>query len=158
MKLAKFSKVSHSQYILATSNSSDIYDGILLPRRATTASAGYDFFAPTDIVLAPGESVKVATGIRAYMPDNWVLLILPRSGLGFKYRLRLDNTVGVIDADYYDSSNEGHIFIKLTNEGAQPLQVKSGTAFAQGIFTQYMLTEDDCVESVRDGGMGSTTK
>lgn len=158
MKLAKFSKVSHSQYTLATNNSSDIYNSIILPRRATHASAGYDFFAPTDIVLEAGQSTKVATGIRAYMPDNWVLLILPRSGLGFKYRLRLDNTVGVIDADYYGSANEGHIFIKLTNEGTQPLHVPAGTAFAQGIFTQYMLTEDDSTEAVRNGGMGSTTK
>lgn len=158
MNLAKFSKVSLSQYTADTDNGELEYDSIILPHRATRSSAGYDFFAPRDICLEPGQSAKVATGIRAYMPDNWVLLILPRSGLGFKYRLRLDNTVGVIDADYYGSSNEGHIFIKITNEGDKPLSVGAGTAFAQGIFTQYMLTEDDCVQSTRDGGMGSTTK
>ncbi len=156
MTKAKFSKVSYQQYSGDTGNTQQVYDDIILPRRATLASAGYDFFSPTDIVLQAGQSAKVATGIRAYMPSSWVLLLLPRSGLGFKYRLRLDNTVGVIDADYYGSANQGHIFIKITNEGSQPLHVPAGSAFAQGIFTQYLLTEDDCVDTVRNGGMGST--
>ncbi len=158
MTLAKFDKVSYQQFCSSTQAERPMYDSIILPRRATMCSAGYDFFAPQDIVLQSGQTVKVATGIRAVMPDNWVLLILPRSGLGFKYRLRLDNTVGVIDADYARSDNEGHIFVKITNEGDKPLHIPAGSAFAQGIFTHYLLTEDDHVQTTRNGGMGSTSK
>ena len=92
------------------------------------------------------------------MPSNWVLLIYPRSGLGFKFRLKLNNTVGVIDADYSNSDNEGHIFIRITNEGDKVVHVPQGNGFAQGIFTQYLLTEDDDVTDLRNGGLGSTTK
>ena len=94
----------------------DIYENIRLPRRATAGSAGYDFFAPADITLKPGETVKIPTGIRVWMEPEWVLKCYPRSGLGFKYRLQLNNTVGIIDSDYYYSDNEGHIFSKITND------------------------------------------
>lgn len=156
MKLAKFDKVSLQQYMSVGGSSTEQYHSIKLPHRATACSAGYDFYAPAEVVLEPHQTVKIATGIRAFMPSNWVLLILPRSGLGFSYRLRLDNTVGVIDADYVDSDNEGHIFIKLTNEGDRQLHIPAGSAFAQGIFTQYLLTEDDDTTAIRNGGMGST--
>lgn len=137
-----------------------VYEAIRLPRRATKDSAGYDFFAPVDIVLAPGESMKVPTGVRCQMREDWVLQIFPRSGLGFKYRLQLNNTVGIIDADYYFSDNEGHIFIKLTNDSKEgrTLSVPAGSGFAQGIFLQYGITVDDDVEEVRNGGFGSTTR
>ena len=98
-----------------TSGIYELYDKVKLPQRATKGSAGYDFFAVTDIELKPGESLKIPTGIRAKIDEGWVLKIYPRSGLGFKYRLQLDNTVGIIDSDYYNSSNEGHIMIKMTN-------------------------------------------
>ena len=94
-----------------------MYDLLKLPKRATKFSAGYDFYVPIGFELDPGETIKVPTGIRCGMNTDWVLMIYPRSGLGFKYKVRLDNTVGVIDADYYFSDNEGHIFIKITNEG-----------------------------------------
>ena len=151
---AKFEKVSYTTF--SESGSQRTYQDIKLPRRATSKSAGYDFFAPTALTVAPGETVTVATGIRALMPDNWCLLIFPRSGLGFKYRLRLNNTVGVIDADYADSDNEGHIFIRMTNESDKLLEIPQGSAFAQGIFTQYLLTEDDDTIETRNGGLGST--
>ena len=159
-KLAKFEKVTQSQFLSAVSldNAIDCYNQIKLPRRATTCSAGYDFFAPYDFTLEPGQTITVATGIRALMPSNWVLLIYPRSGLGFKFRLKLNNTVGVIDADYSNSDNEGHIFIRITNEGDKTVTVAKGSGFAQGIFTQYLLTEDDDVTDLRNGGLGSTTK
>lgn len=153
---AKFEKVSYE--IFSQNGTRHTYDTIKLPRRATVKSAGYDFFAPIDLDIAPGETVTVATGVRALMPDNWCLMIFPRSGLGFKYRLRLNNTVGIIDADYSDSDNEGHIFIRMTNESNQSLHVDMGTAFAQGIFVQYMLTEDDDTVEQRNGGLGSTTR
>ncbi|MBQ6324705.1 MAG: deoxyuridine 5'-triphosphate nucleotidohydrolase, partial [Clostridia bacterium] len=84
-----------------------------LPRRATAGSAGYDFLSPLAFSLAPGESLRIPTGVRARIDDGWVLMLFPRSGLGFKYRLQLNNTVGIVDADYFGARNEGHIFIKL---------------------------------------------
>ena len=151
---AKFEKVSYEIY--SANGTRQIYDSIKLPRRATAKSAGYDFFAPTELTVAPGQTVTVATGVRALMPDSWCLMIFPRSGLGFKYRLRLNNTVGIIDADYSDSDNQGHIFVRMTNESDTPLTIAQGSAFAQGIFVQYLLTEDDDTTETRNGGLGST--
>ena len=153
---AKFEKVSPEQFLQY--GEKQTYEKIKLPRRATAKSAGYDFFAPTEIRLAAGETVTVATGVRALMPDDFCLMIFPRSGLGFKYRLKLNNTVGIIDADYADSDNEGHIFVRMTNEGDKALVIDAGTAFAQGIFVRYGLTEDDDATERRNGGLGSTTK
>ena len=122
-----------------------IYESLKLPKRATKKSAGYDIYMPISVVLNPGETVKVPTGIRVKMEDDYVFMIYPRSGLGFKYRLQLNNTVGVIDADYYDSDNEGHIFVKITNDSneGKSVSLEEGTAFAQGIFMQYAITYDD---------------
>lgn len=139
----------------------DIYGGIELPKRATAGSAGYDFFAPVKIKIAPGQTVKIPTGIRCRIDNNWVLKCYPRSGLGFKYRMQLDNTVGIIDSDYYDSDNEGHIFIKVTNDSKRPfknINVHRGDGFAQGIFVEYGITIDDEAAGIRNGGFGSTTE
>lgn len=155
-RIAKFEKVSFNQY--QEFGSKEVYDQIVLPLRATKGSAGYDFFAPEDINLAPNDTIKVATGVRVKIEDGWLLQIFPRSSLGFKYRLTLNNTVGIIDSDYYYSDNEGHIFIKMTNCGDKPLCIKKGQGFAQGIFTEFGITTDDQVDSIRNGGMGSTTK
>ena len=154
-KAAKFEKVSFVEF--GEYGLREVYDGIKLPKRATAKSAGYDFFAPTAITVAPNQTVTVATGIRALMPDSWCLMIFPRSGLGFKYKLRLNNTVGIIDADYAGSDNEGHVFIRMTNESDKPLEIPQGSAFAQGIFVQYLLTEDDDATATRNGGLGSTS-
>lgn len=132
------------------------YDDIKLPVRATTGSAGYDFFAPVGFVIPLGvDSIVVPTGIRCKMDEGFVLSIYPRSGLGFKYRVGLDNTVGIIDQDYYNSDNEGHIMIKLHSD-RQDTSVNIGDAFAQGIFTEYCITIDDETDGVRNGGFGST--
>ncbi len=151
----KFKKVSYDTF--AAHGDRDTYDNIQMPHRATSKSAGYDIFAPTDLDIAPGQTVTVPTGLRVLMPDNVCLMLFPRSGLGFKYRLRLNNTVGIIDADYCDSDNEGHIFVRMTNESDRPLHIDKGTAFVQGIFVQYLLTADDDVSAKRNGGLGSTT-
>ena len=137
----------------------EIYQSLKLPRRATTGSAGYDFYSPVDFDLQPGESLKMPTGIRAQMEEGWVLKVYPRSGLGFKYRLQLNNTVGIIDSDYFYSDNEGHIFIKITNDSREgkTLHVDKGTGFAQGIFVEFGITVDDDAAALRNGGMGSTT-
>lgn len=130
---------------------------IILPKRATAGSAGYDFFAPVTFMLEPDESITVPTGIRAYMEEGYVLLMFPRSGLGFKYKLRLDNTVGVIDSDYYFSSNEGHIIVKMTNCGTVPLRVEKDQAFCQGVFVPFGVIDGDDCDKKRDGGFGSTS-
>ena len=137
----------------------EIYEKIKLPRRATSGSAGYDFFAPERIVLKPGETAKIPTGIRAEMEPEWVLKLYPRSGLGFKYRLQLNNTVGIIDSDYFYSDNEGHIFAKITNDSREgkTVEIPEGTGFMQGIFLEYGITVDDEADAVRNGGFGSTT-
>lgn len=136
------------------------YERVKLPCRATSGSAGYDFFAPVGFELPAGETITVPTGVRALMEDGWVLTVYPRSGLGFKYRFQMDNSVGVIDSDYAHSDNEGHIFLRMTNDSRQgrTLVLAAGTAFAQGIFLPYGITVDDRADGVRHGGLGSTTR
>ena len=150
-KIANFEKVSENI-------SGILQSDVVLPTRATTGSAGYDFRSPVSFVLEPGEGITVKTGVRCRIENGWVLLLFPRSSLGFKYRLRLDNTVGVIDSDYYYSSNEGHIMVRLTNCGEKTLTVSKGDAFCQGVFVPFGITEDDSVTTVRNGGLGSTGK
>ncbi len=161
-RIARFEKVSLTRFILDSSGvaGETEYDTVKLPKRATSGSAGYDFYSPIDFTLQPNETIKIATGIRAYMEDGWVLKIYPRSGLGFKYRLGLNNTVGIIDQDYYFSDNEGHIQIKITNASLEgkTLNIKKGEAFAQGIFLEYGITYDDDSQEKRNGGFGSTNK
>jgi len=164
-RIARFEIVSFEQFKSSFDNLSEveiknIYDNLKLPKRATKGSAGYDFYAPFKITLKPGETVKVPTGIRAYMELNWVLKLYPRSGLGFKYRLQLNNTVGIIDSDYYYSDNEGHIFAKITNDSneGKTVEIEAGTGFMQGIFVEYGITFDDDANEIRNGGFGSTTK
>lgn len=160
-RIAKFEKVSLGQFRegYPDENAEKIYNALKLPERATSGSAGYDFFAPFDIELKPGETIKVPTGVRVKIAEGWLLSLYPRSGLGFKFRLRLDNTVGIIDSDYYFSDNEGHIFAKLTNESndGKTVKIPAGTGFMQGIFTEYGITEDDDADGIRNGGFGSTT-
>ncbi len=158
-KIARFMKVSAAQFERDwLGGAPNPYEKIRLPRRGTAGSAGYDFFAPMDFSLAPGEFIRIPTGIRAQMEDGWVLTIYPRSGQGFKYRVQLYNSVGVIDADYFGAENEGHIQIKLVNANTEgkTLHVRQGEAFAQGIFLPFGITVDDDAEGQRSGGFGST--
>ncbi len=137
----------------------EIYTNIKLPERKTIGSAGYDFHIPFDITLSPGQSVLIPTGIRCSMEPGWVLNLYPRSSLGFKYRLQLNNTVGIIDSDYYHSDNEGHIMAKITNDSIEGsiMKLNAGDGFIQGIFVEYGITVDDETDGVRNGGTGSTT-
>jgi len=168
-RVGKFHKVSLSQFIEGWKDTFEgvtdvecekIYNTVKLPVRATKGSAGYDFFTPITVTIKPNETVKIPTGIRVEMLEDWVLKLYPRSGLGFKYRLQLNNTVGIIDSDYFYSSNEGHIFIKITNDSNEnkELIIEAGTGFAQGIFIEYGITYDDDVLSIRNGGFGSTSQ
>lgn len=168
-RIAQFRKVSYPQFREGYLDSfgeceeteiQEIYEKLILPSRATSGSAGYDFYMPVTVVLAPGETIKLPTGIRVWMEPDWVLKCYPRSGLGFKYRIQLNNTVGIIDSDYYNSDNEGHIFAKITNDTneGKTVELKAGTGFMQGIFVEYGITVDDRVTQIRNGGFGSTTK
>lgn len=166
-RIAEFEKVSFEQFAKDWSknfpniSADEVYANIKLPQRATSGSAGYDFYAPCDLTIKKGESLLIPTGIRAKIDEGWVLNIFPRSGLGFKHRVQLDNTVGIIDADYYNSSNEGHIMIKLScdaHDDGHTVSVGAGDGFAQGIFMQFGIVFDDAADGVRDGGFGSTTK
>lgn len=131
---------------------------ITMPRRGTARSAGYDIFAPFDFELKPMEEIKIPTGIKAYMLDDECLKIYPRSGLGFKYHLKIANTIPVIDSDYFgNKSNEGHIYVKLRNEGDKIVSIRQGEAFCQAIFEKYLLIDgDDFTGNERMGGFGST--
>lgn len=162
-KVAQFHKVSLEQFTQSWDLGGDpktIYEQIQLPKRATKGSAGYDFFTPVAIELKPGQTIKIPTGIRVEMEENWVLKLYPRSGLGFKYRLQLNNTVGIIDSDYFYSDNEGHIFAKITNDSNKDktVNLEAGEGFMQGIFIEYGITFDDDATQIRNGGFGSTTK
>ncbi len=166
-KIRGFEKISLEQYhkdeAIGLDRDKDFteeYNGIKLPQRATLKSSGYDIFSPFDFKLEPNEQIKLPTGIKVYMLDDEELLIFPRSSIGFKYNVKINNTVGKIDADYYNNpTNEGHIWIKFTNTGDKLWEVKQGEAIAQGTFYNYLITDDDSpVSSNRIGGIGSTNK
>ena len=168
-RIAQFFKVTQDNFIAAMTEEfpqytetdiKDMYDSLELPKRATKGSAGYDFYAPFSVSLPPASTIKIPTGIRVKMDEDWVLKVYPRSGLGFKYRLQMNNTVGIIDSDYFYSDNEGHIFIKMTNDSneGKTVDVAAGTGLVQGIFLEYGITVDDEADGVRNGGFGSTTK
>ena len=160
-KIAQFMKVSPERFAQDWNfDAPNPYGELKLPRRGTSGSAGYDFYSPLDFTLAPGEIIKIPTGMRARIDEGWVLTLYPRSGQGFKYRLQLYNTVGVIDSDYFGATNEGHIHVKIVNanQEGKTLTVKKGEAFAQGIFLPFGVTVDDDASDVRTGGFGSTDR
>ena len=158
-RIAKFHKVSFQQFLEGWTDTfgeqketevRDIYESIRMPRRATTGSAGYDFFTPVDVTLQPGETIKIPTGIRAEMQEDWVLNLYPRSGLGFKYGFQFVNTIGLVDSDYRDA-----IRCKFTVR--HPLDLVKGQKFMQGIIVHYKtFPEEKAPVAVRKGGFGST--
>lgn len=160
-KIRGFEKISFEQYVKDIGGErhelAEEYLDIKLPRRATAKSAGYDIYSPFSFELNPGETIKIPTGIKAYMQDDEVLKIYIRSSLGFKYDVTLSNNVGIIDADYANALNEGHIWIKLINHGDKTLSINKGEAIAQGIFEKYLKVDNDTpVKDERVGGIGST--
>ena len=162
MNIAKFEKVSKEQFSkdakdLLSIDLSD-YDSIKIPARATEGSAGYDFVCPFDLTIKPGEMVKIPTGIRCYIEKNYVLQIYPRSSIGIKYQVSLANTVGIIDSDYYNAINEGHIITALVNRGDKDFEIKKGDRIVQGIFVEYHTADEEPVTTKRTGGFGSSNK
>lgn len=171
-ELYGFSKVSHSQYDAAISsspfNSGPLYvpwEDLKLPKRATAGSAGYDIYSSVSFVLHPGETVKFPTGIKCKIPTGCFLMVVPRSGFGFRTSTRLANTTGVIDADYTNSDNEGHIWVKLympridDEDTPRELVINKGDAVCQGIVVPYyQFINEEPPQQKRNGGFGSTTK
>ena len=158
MSIAKFTHVSEAQYAEAMSGREGFLPltEIALPKRATAGSAGYDFVSTLEVTIPAGGTALIPTGIRAEMEQGWVLLLFPRSSLGFKYGMRLSNTVGVIDSDYAFAKNEGHIMVKLRNPLSGPVTIGRGERFCQGVFLPYGTAEEDEVLTGRTGGFGST--
>lgn len=156
--MRKFEKISKEQFEKDLKEVCE-YSDIVIPTRSTKHSAGYDFVSPISFTLNPGESKKVPTGIKASMNEDEFLAILVRSSMGFKYNVRLCNQVGIVDSDYYNNpDNEGHIFVKIQNEGDKEVIINKGDRFAQGIFMNYLITDDDIAFGERTGGFGSTNK
>ena len=166
-RVARFEKVSFEQFNAdfadcvnseIVMDSTEAFENVVIPRRATAGSAGYDIVSPVPFRLEPGESIRIPTGLRIKMEPGWVLLALPKSGLGIKYRFQLDNTCGVIDSDYYNARNEGHILISMTNDSksGKVLEFPAGKAFVQTILIPYGITYDDEADGERTGGFGST--
>lgn len=155
--MRKFEKISKSEFLKDVPDAN--YDDIILPKRSTLNSAGYDFYSVISFTLNPGERRVIPTGIKASMDSNEFLSIYIRSSLGFKWNIRMCNQVGIIDADYYNNSeNEGHIFVCLMNEGDKVLEIKKGDRIVQGIFMPFLITDDDKTTDIRMGGIGSTNK
>ena len=163
-KIAKFEKVSYNQFKNDFMDSfpqynekevEEIYHSIQLPKRATK---GYDFYSPIDFELNPGQTIKIPTGIRVRIENGWVLGLYPRSGLGFKYRLQLNNTVGIIDSDYYNSDNEGHMFMQMRNFTDEEVVIEKGERVVQGVFMPFLVADGDenQEKEERTGGFGST--
>jgi len=159
MVIANFERVSNSQFkqdLKSLLNVDVKENDIKLPVRATKGSAGYDFYCPCDLVIKPGMIVKIPTGIRCKIDGNYVLNLYPRSSLGFKYQMSLLNTVGIIDADYYNADNEGHIIAGIINRGNTDIVLNKNDRFVQGVFLEYFLASEEENSNERHGGFGST--
>lgn len=171
--MIKFEKVSFEQFchdfVVMTGENNEfdeqtirgLYDSIQLPKRSTSQSAGYDFFTPYLCQIQTGCDARILTGIRAIMDPGYVLMIYPRSSLGIKSGVTLANSTGIIDADYANAKNEGHIHIVLTAKESPVkhfVTLAQGDRVAQGVFLKFFTTDDDVADGVRTGGMGSTGK
>ena len=168
-KVAQFEKVSFEQFKKDIADTfcdeftkherfETVYNEISLPKRSTKYSAGHDIKIPFKYILRPNETVKIPTGIRCKMDDEYVMFVFPRSSLGIKKNMVITNTVGVIDSDYYDADNEGHIFICIKNCGNETIKFEQNDAITQAVFVPFGVADDDEITTERTGGIGSTGK
>ena len=173
MKVARFSKVSYEQFVkdmtadgltFTDAFLKDAYERIKLPTRATSGSAGYDICTPIAFDLrnlnADPKGFTFPTGIRCEMAPGYFMMIVPKSGLGFKHYSRLGNCTGIIDGDFYYSDNEGDIHVNIRSDipNNPPVHIEAGKAVCQAIFIPYAVTDDDNATGTRNGGFGSTGK
>lgn len=156
--MRKFEIISINQFNKDFKNIDTKYDDIIIPKRSTKFSAGYDFYMPYDLTVKKNEVVLIPTGIKTMLNSDEFLGIYIRSSLGFKYNLRMCNQVGIIDSDYYNNpSTEGHIFVKLKNEGDNDIILKKYDRYVQGIIQKYYIVDNEKeVEDIRVGGIGSS--
>jgi dUTP pyrophosphatase len=132
---------------------------IKLPVRATKNSAGYDFYSPIDLEIAPHTAEMVWTNVKACFNGDEVLMLAVTSGMG-KNGIMLSNNVGIIDADYYSNvSNDGNVGFRLYNFLDKMYQIKAGDKIGQGLFFKYLTVDDEKeITTARIGGFGSTVK
>lgn len=156
----KFEKISYKQFKIDVFDDENLYDEYNLPRRGTKYSAGYDFFSLYDFTLKPGEIKKIPTGVKIKMGSDEMLMLVVRGSMGFKYNVRMCNQIGIFESDYYNNeSNEGHVWLKIQNEGEIDYVVKKGDAICQGIFTKFLTVDnEEEIKNIRKGGFGSTNK
>lgn len=139
-----FEKISFDQFKKDVAEDINLYNAYELPQRDSNSTAGYDIYLLQDLIIEPNEIKKIPTGIKSFFEKDEVLFIIVRSSTGFKYNIRLCNQVGVIDADYYNNqNNEGHIWLKIQNEGKEKVIIPQGEAIVQGIFLKYLTTQSD---------------
>lgn len=139
-----FEKISFEQFSKDVTDNKKLYNDIKIPKRDSDSTAGYDIYLLSDVTLKPNEILKLPTGLKCLLEKDEVLLLIIRSSMGFKYNIRLCNQVGVIDADYYNNKdNEGHIWIRIQNEGDKEVSFNKGEAIVQGIFFKYLKTKSD---------------
>ncbi len=146
---------------------------IILPKRSTKNSAGYDFCCAEDVKIESyfkkvlkaitnkeEEALKptlIKTGVKAYMQEDEVLYIYNRSSNPMKKGLVMANSVGVIDSDYFENpDNDGHIMFAFYNFYPFDIIIKKGDKIGQGVFQKFLITDDDKTEGERKGGFGST--
>ena len=156
--MRKFERISFEQFKKDVSDNKELYDSIILPKRSTKNSAGYDIRSVEQYTLEPLKSKIFKTGIKVSMNEDEVFYIFDRSSFGFKYDIMLSNSVGVIDCDFYNNpENEGHIGIKLINMGDREVEINVGDRIAQGVFVKYLTVDDEEeIKLLRKGGSGST--
>lgn len=156
--MRKFEIISINQFNKDFKDTDTKYEDIIIPKRSTKFSAGYDFYMPYDLTIKKNEVVLIPTGIKAMLNSDEFLGIYIRSSLGFKYNLRMCNQVGIVDSDYYNNtSNEGHIFVKLKNEGDNDIILKKHDRYVQGIIQKYYIVDNEKeIEDIRVGGIGSS--
>ncbi|MBR6954030.1 MAG: deoxyuridine 5'-triphosphate nucleotidohydrolase [Clostridia bacterium] len=156
--IARFARVSPEQYRRDAAAFQQVMpvEEIPLPRRATRGSAGYDFICPVEAEILPDQTVTIPTGLRAFIQPGWVLICCPRSSMGRKWGMRLANTIGVVDSDYVNADNEGHMLLMVVNGGDKPFVLHPGDRFCQGLFLPFGLAEEEEVTAERHGGYGST--
>lgn len=153
----RFERVSFDEFCKYFENENAAavaYKNIRLPQRGTPGSAGYDFYLPMNYCLGSIPTL-IPTGVRVFLDPGYFLMCVPRSGLGFKYGMRLRNTTGVIDEDFVFGATEGHILAKVSTE--ESVSLHTGDRFMQGVLLKYGLTDDDSpLNGARVGGIGST--